>query len=349
VSDRLPLDRSAQAEFGPVEGGDPASDIRGFRRSLGHFATGVTVVAAQYEGQPFGMTANSFSSVSLDPPLISVCIARTARSLPHFLDATHFAVNVLTSEQLDVASRFVQPGIDRFSQLMWQPGHGGAPVLGDVSAAFECMREAAHEAGDHVILIGRVLRFARYNRAPLLFAQGRYGRIADHLPAFGGSVAFRSDNAPPPRESVLTWLRRARDRLSSAFEVHRLAVGLTLNQARILIFLAERHDATLESIARECLLGPLDAEEALASTLTQGDVVIVRDDRYAISNKGRERQNDLLMRAAAFETEQLAGFSPADVDATRRVLASLSGATRPSEPRAPAAPSREHPVAKEHG
>jgi flavin reductase (DIM6/NTAB) family NADH-FMN oxidoreductase RutF len=333
---------------GSVEEGDPAGDVRAFRRALGHFATGVTVVAAQSSGRPFGMTANSFASVSLDPPLISVCIARTAGSLVRFLEASHFAVNVLTCEQLDIATRFVQSGVDRFSQLTWRAGSGGAPVLADVSASFECTREVAHDAGDHVILIGRVQRFARFNRAPLVFAHGRYGRVTDHHPAFAGPVAVHSSDAVPPREFMLTWLRRARDRLSAAFEVHRAAVGLTLNQARVLIFLAEQRDASLETIARECLLGPLDAEESLAAAVAQRDVLVTPSGRYMISAKGRERQGDLLSRAAAFESEQLAHLAPADVEATGRVLRSLAAGVH-EQPRASPGPSRETTEAKEHG
>jgi 4-hydroxyphenylacetate 3-hydroxylase, reductase component len=335
--------------LGSVEEGDPASDVRAFRRALGHFATGVTVVAAQSSGRPFGMTANSFASVSLEPPLISVCIARTAGSFARFLDASHFAVNVLASEQLDIANRFVQSGIDRFSQSRWRAGSGGAPVLMDVCASFECAREVVHEAGDHVILIGRVQRFARFNRPPLLFAHGRYGRIADHHPAFARPAVADGEAAAPPREVMLTWLRRARDRLSAAFDVHRAAVGLTLNQARVLIFLAEHRDASLEVIARECLLGPVDAEESLAAAVSQRDVFMTSSGRYAISPKGRERQDDLLSRAAAFESQQLAHLAPADVEATGRVLRSLAAGTPPEQPRASAASSRETSAAKEHG
>jgi len=222
-------------------------------------------------------------------------------------------------------------------------------VLGGVSASFECAREIAHEAGDHVILIGRVQRFARFNRSPLLFAHGRYGRIADHLPALVAPAAVQADDADPPREVMLTWLRRARERLSAAFEVHRAAVGLTLNQARVLIFLAEHHDASLDVIARECRLGPVDAEESLAAAVSQRDVCVTPAGRYAITDKGRGRQNDLLSRAAAFEVEQLAHLSPADVEATGRVLRALAAGPAPGAGRASAGPSRETSAAKEHG
>lgn len=317
--------------FESVEAGEPARDLRAFRRSLGHFATGVTVIAAQSGARPFGMTANSFASVSLDPPLVSVCIARTARSLSLFLEASHFAVNVLTADQVDIANRFVQPGIDRFSTLAWRPGCGGAPVLGDVSACFECVREAAYEGGDHMILLGRVLRFARSSRAPLLFAHGRYGQVADSFPAFTPHASLQASDGPPQREFMLTWLRRARDRLSSAFEIHRVAVGLTLNQARVLIYLDEHGPATLDAIARDCLLGPVDAEDVLASLIAQQDVFASSDTRYGISAKGREHQRDLLHRAATFESEQLAQLPAADVEATSRVLRWLAGSPVPRE------------------
>jgi hypothetical protein len=200
-----------------------------------------------------------------------------------------------------------------------------------------------------VILIGRVERFARFNRLPLLFAHGRYGRMSDHHPALAVPGPVRADEAVARREFMLTWLRRARDRLSAAFEVHRVAVGLTLNHARVLIFLAEHRDASIEAIARECLLGPVDAEETLAAAVTQQDVFITPAGRYAISEKGRVRQNDLVARAAAFEKEQLAHLSPSDVEATARVLKSLASGIGPKVASTSYPSSGETTVAKEHG
>lgn len=155
------------------------SDMRTLRDALGCFATGVTIVTAMApDGSPVGLTANSFTSLSLDPPLLLVCIARTASSLPALDAASHFAVNVLHIGQQPASTRFARSGGDRFAEIAWEAGEFGAPLIRGSLASFECARHAAHEGGDHVILVGRVEK-ARFEprRDPLLYFRGRYRRL----------------------------------------------------------------------------------------------------------------------------------------------------------------------------
>ena len=155
------------------------SDARTLRDALGCFATGVTVVTAlDAEGQPVGLTANSFTSVSLDPPLLLVCIAKTASSLAALEAAENFAVNVLHIGQQPTSNLFAKSGEDRFSETPWRRGHNDTPLLTGALANFECKRHALHEGGDHVILIGEVVR-ARFEprRDPLLYFRGKYRRL----------------------------------------------------------------------------------------------------------------------------------------------------------------------------
>ncbi|MFZ4603281.1 MAG: alpha/beta fold hydrolase [Caulobacterales bacterium] len=158
------------------------SDVRTLRDAMGCFATGVTVVTAcDAEGCPVGLTANSFTSVSLDPPLVLVCIAKTAGSLAVLSSQPNFAINVLHIGQQPTSNRFARKEGDRFADVAWEPGASGAPILQGGLAAFECTRDAIHDAGDHVILIGRVDR-ARFDpyRDPLLYFRGRYRRLHFH-------------------------------------------------------------------------------------------------------------------------------------------------------------------------
>lgn len=155
------------------------SDPRTLRDALGCFATGVTVVTAMdADGNPVGLTANSFTSVSLDPPLLLVCIAKTSSSLKLMEKADHFAVNVLQIGQQPVSNVFAKSGEDRFSDTPWQVGQNGAPILTGALVNFECRRHADHDGGDHVILVGHVQR-ARYEprRDPLLYFKGKYRRL----------------------------------------------------------------------------------------------------------------------------------------------------------------------------
>ena len=155
------------------------SDARTLRDALGCFATGVTVVTAfDTGGEPVGLTANSFTSVSLDPPLLLVCIARTSSSLKALKSAGHFAVNVMHIGQQPASSLFAVPGEDRFRQTPWQRGRHDAPVLSNALANFECRRHQMHDGGDHIILVGEVLR-ATFDprRDPLLYFRGKYRRL----------------------------------------------------------------------------------------------------------------------------------------------------------------------------
>lgn len=159
-------------EFRP--GGE---QTRAFRDALGRFATGVTVVTCMTDTGPEGITANSFSSVSLDPPLVLWSVARTSSRFATFAAAPHFAIHVLGQDERDLAARFTKGGAG-FDGLDWLPGPGGAPVIPGTLARFDCHRHAAHDGGDHVILIGAVDRAALRDGAPLVFSQGHFGAFA---------------------------------------------------------------------------------------------------------------------------------------------------------------------------
>lgn len=155
------------------------SDPRTLRDAMGCFATGITIVTAiDSNGQPIGLTANSFTSVSLDPPLLLVCVANTSSSAAILREASHFAVNLLQIGQQLTSNRFAGKIEDRFPNTPWEPGENGAPVLTGSLGTFECSRDALHEAGDHFILIGRVEK-ARFEprRDPLLYFRGKYRRL----------------------------------------------------------------------------------------------------------------------------------------------------------------------------
>jgi len=155
------------------------SDARTFRDALGCFATGVTVVTAICpDGTPIGLTANSFTSVSLDPPLLLVCIANNAGSAPYLKDAERFAVNVLQIGQQPTSNRFAGKGEDRFGITPWELGEFGTPVLSGSLSSFECSRDAVHDGGDHFILVGRVLKaIFEPRRDPLLYFRGKYRKL----------------------------------------------------------------------------------------------------------------------------------------------------------------------------
>ncbi len=155
------------------------SDPRTLRDALGCFATGVTVVTCFDEaGSPVGLTANSFTALSLDPPLLLVCVAKSAASAGPLRSAQSFAVNVLQTGQRPASITFSTRGEDRFGQTEWSVGEHQAPVLMKSLSVFECRRNAVHDGGDHFILIGEVVKASfEPGLDPLLYFRGSYRRL----------------------------------------------------------------------------------------------------------------------------------------------------------------------------
>lgn len=156
-------------------------DPRAMRDTLGRFCTGVVLVTGGPAGRPAGFAAQSFVSVSLDPPLVAVCPARTSRSWPLIRDAGRFCINVLAADQKPLCDGFARSGADKFAGVAWRSGVTGAPIVDDVLAFVDCELEAEHDAGDHTIAVGRVCDLGIFDdpRAPLLFFGGAYGSFAD--------------------------------------------------------------------------------------------------------------------------------------------------------------------------
>jgi flavin reductase (DIM6/NTAB) family NADH-FMN oxidoreductase RutF len=150
-------------------------DARDLRRAFGHFATGVTIVTTlDASGNPCGFTANSFTSVSIDPPLLLVNIARSAFGCDAFTGSRGFAVNILAANQRDLSNRFARAGTDKFANQDWHAAVTGSPIIDEVVAWFDCEHFEQVDAGDHIILIGRVLQYAYNTHAPLGFCRGAY-------------------------------------------------------------------------------------------------------------------------------------------------------------------------------
>ena len=153
----------------------PEFDPRDFRNALGQFATGVTIVTTRTSaGEPIGLTANSFSSVSLSPPLVLWSLSLRSPNLPNFLQATHFAINVLARDQIALSQRFSKPIPNKFEGITCIDSANGMPLLEGTAAHFECRTEARHYSGDHVIFIGHVLHYSHADRDALGYHRGRY-------------------------------------------------------------------------------------------------------------------------------------------------------------------------------
>lgn len=218
------------------------SDARALRDAFGAFLTGVTVVTTVDDaGAPIGFTANSFTSVSLDPPLLLVCLAKTSRNYATLTAAKGFGVNILSEDQKDVSNTFARPVEDRFATVDWRIGPHGSPVFADVAAWFDCATHDVVDAGDHVILIGRVEGFDNSGKTGLGYARGGYftpalaekSLLASAESLFLGAVAVRDGEIFLVEDGTGGWTLPFVDKAEGdgleVLEGHiRQTVGLTL-------------------------------------------------------------------------------------------------------------------------
>ncbi len=157
-----------------------SDDVRKFRDALGNFATGVTIITTMSDdGEPIGLTANSFSSVSLDPPLVLFCLGRESYSFGHFENSEHFVINILGADQQEQSNHFARPSTDKWNDITYDVCDNGCPAFRNALAIFECAKHDVHDAGDHIIIVGRVESFEHKGEGdPLLYYRGRYAQIA---------------------------------------------------------------------------------------------------------------------------------------------------------------------------
>jgi flavin reductase (DIM6/NTAB) family NADH-FMN oxidoreductase RutF len=177
------FDPAAASEFVQARKDEDSAafDLRDFRGALGQFATGVTVVTTLgTDGRKVGMTANSFTSVSMEPPLVLWCPSKRAPSLVDFEDATHFAINILASDQHVLSRQFATPATDKFAGAETTEGIAGIPLLDGAVATFQCRTVSRHDAGDHVIYVGEVEKYENAGGAPLVFHSGKYHAATNH-------------------------------------------------------------------------------------------------------------------------------------------------------------------------
>lgn len=157
----------------------PEFDPRAFRTAMGQFATGIVVATGYAEGAPAGFAAQSFVSLSLDPPLVALCPGKGSTSWPRLRDSGSFCINILSAAQKPLCDLFAVSGGNKFEEIEWRAGVTGSPILKDVLAYVDCELTAEHEAGDHTIAIGRVKDFQVLcpEEGPLLFFRGGYGQF----------------------------------------------------------------------------------------------------------------------------------------------------------------------------
>lgn len=302
---------------------DPRTDARGFRDALGQFGTGVTVVTTRDGDALVGMTANSFSALSLDPPLILWSIRQASKRARVILRAQAFVVNVLADTQSGVARAFASDPAPTglFDDVSWSEGLGGCPVLAGTVARFECRQHEVRRAGDHHLIVGAVERCSVTAGSPLLFVQGEFvGRHAltpdDEIGADESAT-----EAPGHSEDAASFARvvtAASYGLSRRFDEYRARLGLTVGEGRILERLSRR-PMTVDELGESAYLGPRAVEDAV-ERLTRTACVVRSGDRFELTEAGDLCRRRLAEAAEEFHGTVLDEIPQSDLRVARRVL-----------------------------
>lgn len=303
-------------------------DSKAFRRALGNFATGITVITATTpNGIRAGMTANSFNSVSLEPPLILWSIGKNSGSCAVFEQASHFAVNVLAADQIEVSNHFARPSEDKFAEVNYSEGLGKAPILPDTSACFQCKRHQIIDGGDHWIMIGKVMAFEDAGRAPLIYHQGSYSVVMPHARFLDyGSQATNSEATERLRnrlnDNLYYLMQQAVRAYQADYAPLQLSTGLRTSEARMLIVLQETPSLKDADLRREVNMP--EAEVNNATEILQRKGLIQRTHNgYSITASGREQAETLWQLSRQEQEKMFADFKQEDIDTFKKVLLSL--------------------------
>lgn len=310
--------------------GDPAT----FRAALGSFVTGVTIVtASDGTGRDAGVTANSFNSVSLDPPMVLWSLARSSSSLDVFAQASHFAVHILAADQEDLSNRFARGGADKFAGLAVTRGAGNAPLLPGAAAQFQCRTAFQYDGGDHVILVGEVESFERSERPPLAFHGGRY--------ALAARKTANLSLAPPAERAAGTF---GEDYLGYLLGRSHFQVYARIRPVLDRIGLDQRDHFALTALGVLGTASPATIEAAIgytghhfadtdAQSLADRGLVTVDDGgRLALSDAGRATFIELTAAGMAIEDDILKVLDDGEIALLRHLLRRLIVGTDPGVP-----------------
>ena len=315
----------------------PALDPKEFRAALGSFTTGVTVITTRAaDGTPVGLTANSFNSVSLDPPMVLWSLARKANSLPVFVACQHWAVHVLAADQEELSNRFARSGEDKFAGLDLDSSRADVPLLRGCAARFHCRTSFQYEGGDHIIFVGEVTEFDRSDHPPLVFHAGRYALATQKNPALPQARSARL--AGSFSEDFLGYLLgRAHFQFYRGIREKAHAQGLSDHQWYVLATLTVRDGITASEVDATISysLG-MPSEPIMESLVAEGWLGRERHDgapsTYWLTESGRSRSLYLIAACKALEADALARLGYADGAVLKTLLQKFIRSTDPGLP-----------------
>jgi flavin reductase (DIM6/NTAB) family NADH-FMN oxidoreductase RutF/DNA-binding MarR family transcriptional regulator len=302
--------------------GSETIDPKALRRCLGHFATGVAVVTTRHDEMDRGITVNSFTSLSLDPPLVLWCLARTSRSYPAFTESDHFIINVLAADQVTVSNRFAfREGEDFPADVPFSRAVADAPLLDGACAHFQCRKTDQFDGGDHLVMIGEVVEFAGSDRPGLVYDRGQYA-VADSHP----SAVAHSQGQPPEGfldSTVRPGLERITQRFEGYFDNELRDAGVNSKEARVIGLLLARDRLDAEQIANLTLVSGSSLNETLG-LLTTKDLIAQSQQHYSLTAAGRTLASALSEKLRSYRASALGPIAPAEAEELQRMLDRLS-------------------------
>ena len=315
-------------------------DSNRFRQALGAFTTGVTIVTTRDgAGSDVGVTANSFNSVSLSPPMVLWSLARSSTTLASFLAARSFAVHVLANDQHALATRFARKGADRFAGLHPRRGLDGIALLEQCAARFECRTAFQYEGGDHVIFVGEVLEFEHNEHEPLVFKRGRFALEEPKRPASSHERATQAlvREGAFGEDFLLYLLGRAYHQLYARLRPQIAQRHLDDAQYLALSLLGVREGRSIEQL--DALLAytgtritPQVGQRLCELGLTELDTAHGQPSRLLLTEAGRRTVIELLAVAGAASTDAEKSLDPSQSRLLRQLLAHLVEASNPGIP-----------------
>ena len=304
----------------------PAMTIepKALRTALGAFATGVTIVTTRgIDGSDVGLTANSFSSVSLNPPMVLWSLAKTSSSIEAFRNAGHFAVHILAADQDNLSGRFAAKGLDKFAGLQLDRGPDKMPLLGGCTARFECRTAFQYEGGDHVIFVGEVVNLTHSERAPLIFHGGRYGVVIKKEAAPAAPIEGVESSLSP--DDLIYHVSRAFYQIRHEAQEERKRRSWTDPEYAALVALGRENGKTVAEIdAMSAFRGRNVTPEVVASLAARGLVSVAapirNDSQVKLTPAGRRALIEIIAILKAAEADALEGFDFSEIHLLKQLL-----------------------------
>jgi flavin reductase (DIM6/NTAB) family NADH-FMN oxidoreductase RutF/DNA-binding MarR family transcriptional regulator len=304
-------------------------NIQELRKSYGQFPTGVTVITCKDElGNSVGVTASSFNTVSLDPPLVLWSVDKGALSAAVFQTVEHFAVNILAEQQVSLSNKFAGRGTDKFQDVAYQLGLGDSPLIDGAIAQFECKTWNVYEGGDHLIIVGEIIQqSADFSGSPLVFSQGKYAVTSAHPEMLEReSHAFTGTNF---LSEYLPYLLKTSSNLYSEklYPYLQSKFDISLDQWRIIIALTDKEQTSVDDISN-LVMQPEDTLKRDLYSLLELDLIEHQDSNFILSEQGNALSEQLKTAMVEFEQNLLKKLDAEEATELKRLLNKLISTIR---------------------